>query len=335
MNLNKKNLLLTILAGILISCSTNKKEFIVLKPTTQLTMLSDSSFFGDIWAMGASKEYIYATDNSPQILQLDYDLTLSGRIDDVGKGPGEFTSVASLCIVDDSLFVYNRSEAKILVYDSNNNFIREIGLNNPYSMDFAVDKKSRIYLSTPYRDNPITVLNATGQKINTFGNNSANKKSVNARRNERYLFIRDNKLIAVSRSDPFIKVFSLAGGLLSQTEIDHPLLQNRIDYIKETYETNQYSGSLSILFYDATALQNSIYFLAHTHVRGNPEPNYTFVIAYTLQKNGKLTYENAYKLFRPNPKNRLYGFRLTAFGKRKLMIYDLKGKSLLTYEIAE
>lgn len=330
MYLNKQ-ILLVIFCFTLASCKKKYPDAIALEPIQKISVLSDSTFFGDIADMEFSDGYMYLVDNSPQIFQLSKGLELTGRIDQAGKGPGEFTGISKISLIEDSLFVYDRTQTKILVFDSANNFVREFTPNFT-TPTIAVNNRSQIYLSTPSKSKIITVLNKRGEEINAFGEQTVGKQDVNVRRNERLLFINDNKLVAVPKSDPFVKVYNLKGDLLSKKKIDHPLLQKRVSNIEDSYKDINNAGWLTILFKDANVHNNKLYLLIHTHVRPDPEPKYAFVLAYNIGEDGDLTLANAFKLFRTNRENRLYGFRLAALSDHRLMVYDLRGKSLLIFE---
>ena len=124
-----------------------------------------------------------------------------GRINKFGKGPGEFTVVRDMSIVNDSLYLYDDSQAKILVYDHNNNFVREVSVPEASGFDMVVNNRSHIFLSTPNRKSPITKFSTVGQKITAFGRNTVSKDSRRYLRNSRFLFIHNDKMIAVGRSE--------------------------------------------------------------------------------------------------------------------------------------
>lgn len=307
----------------------NKNDAISLSPIKEISMLADSSFFGVIADMQFSNKTLTLADNTPQIFRVGQNFNLKGRIDKTGKGPGEFTSINKISIANDSLYAFNRTQAKMLVFDGLDNFMREMSIDE-FVSDFNVTKNVSFFLSTPYREKLITVLNAEGKEINTFGDQIVERSSVNIARNRRVLLIHEDKLIAIPQTDSWVKVYNLDGKLLNKKIINHPLLENRIEYNKNRYDSPK--DRAGVLFWDGTVFKNKIYLLAVTGLKEEPKPKYTFVLSYTLGRNGELDFNNAFKLFRTNQANRIHGIRLGTIGDHSLVVYDLTGRLLAVYK---
>lgn len=322
------------------ACS-NKKQVptpISLEPVKSLSEPNDSTLIADVWAMEFANNRLYFADNLDQILQFRPDLQLFGRIKKSGKGPGEFTGVLDMSFVNDSLYLYDDSQAKVLIYDHKNNFIREIGLPEASGSDMVVDNHSHVFLSTPNRKYPITKFNADGHKVMAFGRNAVSKDSKYFLRNSRFLFIHNDKLIAISRSEPLLELYSLEGKFIRKVKIAPPEAHDLIARVKKENEgpgEHPNITSLSNLFVDAAIYKNSIYLMEakRTNEGTNTyDTKFTYLFKYKLESDGDVIFERTFKLFRSDRDKLMYGFRLAAIGDHKLVVYDLMGKNLLVFE---
>ncbi|MCC5906909.1 MAG: 6-bladed beta-propeller [Balneolaceae bacterium] len=280
---------------------------------------------------------LYLADNSPQVLQVDSDLNLIELINKTGQGPGEFTGVTDISVVNDSLYFYDRQQAKILVYDIDNIFIREVGLPEAGGFNMAVDHHGRIFLSTPSRTNPITMYSANGEKIQGFGNNTVGSDSFQYRRNSRFLFIHNDQLIAIAMSEPELEIYSLEGEFISKAEIAPTEIEELIERAKRENEGagEQPVSFLSLIYHTATIYNDSIYLIEAKRPNENTntyDSNFTYLFKYMLDPNGDINLERTFKLFHSDHEELFYGFRLTAKGDHKLMVYDLMGKSLHVFQ---
>lgn len=330
---------------LLLAACSNKKEAqkpISLEPVKSVSELNDSTFIANVGTMKFADNQLflslYLADNLPMILLLEPDLDLLGRIDRIGRGPGEFTAVLDMSIVNDSLYLYDDRQAKILVYDLNNNFIREVRLPEASGFDMVVDNRSQIFLSTPNRTYPITKFNAHGQKVTAFGNKTISEDSRQFRRNSRFLFIHNDKLLAIGRSEPVLEIYSLEGQFISKAKIAPPVLHESITRTKKENEgPNEQLGvtSLSNLFYAAATHKNSIYLMEAKKTKENTntyDTKYTYLFKYKLETDGDVTLERTFKLFRSDQEKLMYGFRLAVVEDHTIVVYDMMGKSLLMYK---
>jgi len=317
------------------ACGNKKKTStpIGLQPVKSVSELNDSTFFGDVWAMKFANNRLYLADNSPQVLQLGPDLGLLGRINKTGKGPGEFTSVLDMSIINDSLYLYDRSQAKILVYDLNNNFIREIGLPETSGFNMVVNNRHQIFLSTPNRKDLITKLSPDGQEIMAFGNKTVSKDSRHFRRNSRFLFIHNDQLIAIAKSEPVLETYSLEGQFIRKTKINPPEIEDLIARVKKENEGS--SLGLSHIFFAATIYKDSIYLMEAKRTKENAstyDTKFTYLFKYKLQPDGNVIRDRTFKLFRSDLDQLLYGLQLAVVEDHTLVVYDLMGKNLLVYK---
>jgi hypothetical protein len=332
------------------ACNKQQKQPVVLTAVQKITQFNDTTFFTGTSAMLFTDGHLYmAAGKGSKIYQLGSQLNIIGSMGSKGKGPGEFTGITDLKFANDSLYVYARTQAKIAVYDENNHFVRGTGIHETYGFSFAVDKQSHIYLSTAERKHPITELDAHGNRIRTFGNNTIGKDSRHVLRNERMLFIHNNKLIAVPPSEPFVAVYTLEGERIHKTKLSPPGIHDLLAWAKKENEGSAKNPALHVtgsgnshhfvtmtpIFRDATMYENHLYLIAnqvppttgHTYKK-----KYNYVFKYKVKPNGKLIFERGFKLFRPNHQQLLYGLNLGVGGKHKLLVYDISSGLLYEYK---
>lgn len=309
----------------------NKQSVKVISLTAnkKITQFNDTTFFRKIYGMTRGRNYTYMFDRT-HIYQLDSNMNLKRKFGRQGKGPGEFINIGDISFADDSLYIDDKSQYIINVFDKNARFVREIKLPNISTSYIAADANGHIFLSSPWRDHLITELNAHGHVIRTFGQNTVKKG--NLRRNARMLFVYNGKLIAVGISEPVVSVFHLNGMLINKTRISPPLIKK---YIKNTERENttDYKRKNAVvftyLFMDAAMYKNKLYLMLPA--RGE-RPNFTYVFKYKLEPNGSLIYKMAFKLYRPNHKKRLVGAFLAPLGPHKLVLFDVKSRWLYAFK---
>jgi len=338
--LNYYPLLLAMLLFLILlnEACNNKRQVpkpISLQPVRSLSdSLNDSTFIRDVGSIAFADNKLYLADNRPQVIELGPHLNLLGHIYRYGKGPGEFTGIMALCFVNDSLFVYDRNQAKLLVYDNKNHLVREVELPKSTASDMAIDDHGHIFLSTGYSKHPITEFSAHGQKVRAFGINMTSKDNKHFRRTDRILIIHHNKLIAIAKSEPLIKIYNLEGKLIDETKIAPPAMHNLIIRVKKENRNPNFRG-LSLLFYAASIWKNNIYLLEAKHTpigRKTYVKKFTYLFKYRLDSNGHVTLENTFKLFHSDHSKLLYGFSMAAIGNHKIIVYDLMEKKLLVFK---
>ncbi|MDR9417911.1 6-bladed beta-propeller [Gracilimonas sp.] len=328
--------------SIFLSCTNNHEplepKVEVLESDQEFLVFGDSVFYDGVERFARSDETFYVADKSARIFRLNKNIQLLGVIENIGRGPGEFTFVSDISFSRDSLYVFSRSQAKIVVFDNKDQFIREIPIEKfGGARHMEVGQNGLIYLSTPFSDKPITIFNSNGEKIKSFGEQTADPEDFNVYRNERILALHNDKLIAASPSDPLIWVYDLEGKLLYKLNIDHPKLENRIAEIKDSYEKPSPQGGymLVILFEDITIHNDNLYVSTVTRTENEPAPKYTLVLSYKINDNGELIYTNEYELYRQNRNKRLSGVKIGLVQENKFLLYDLIDKTIHLFEDQE
>jgi hypothetical protein len=340
---NLIKILLLLLFVVLLNTSCNKKKQtkqpISLTASKKITAFNDTTFFtGTEMMLFADNNSLYIADDINKIYRLGLHLNLIASMGRKGKGPGEFTGISDIGFANDSLYVYDREQAKIVVYDGNNRFAREIGISDNSGYNIVVDNQGHIFLSTPDRNHLITEFDAHGHKIRSFGQNTVAKNSHHFLRNKRILFIHKKKLIAVAPSEPVVTVYRLDGTSLHKTEINPPHIQKLTERVKKGNKKplkSPYFNSVSLIFVSAAMYKSKLYLMEAMHTKKNTNTwphKFTYVFKYQLKPNGGLTFKRTFKLFRHNHHKLLYGFRLAAMKKHKLLVYDLQSGALVEFK---
>ncbi len=92
-----------------------------------------------------------------------------GRLGTQGEGPGEFTAAAAVHFWHDSVFVYDRRQSRVSVFDSDLEFVRSIAGISPYYS--AVTLAGGRFLADNMRVNarPLTVYDPQGTPVAHLG----------------------------------------------------------------------------------------------------------------------------------------------------------------------
>jgi hypothetical protein len=95
--------------------------------------------------------------------------TYLGRLGSEGEGPGQFTSASAVHSVADSLYVLDRGQGRILVFDGELSFVRTISGLAPYYA--AVSLPGGLLMANNSRPTgpPLTVYDAEGEIVATAG----------------------------------------------------------------------------------------------------------------------------------------------------------------------
>jgi hypothetical protein len=209
-----------LILSIFISCSKdekNQKEFRVIN---QRSVLEDSSFISFTKEIRFYNNKYYIPDfKNCRILVLNTDLYLIQSIGKYGQGPGEFNSVGNFFISEDSLYAYDPNKNRVLVFNIDGTFNREI--KNEYVIfNKFVIVNNKIISNFPYSEKPILVMDINGKLLKSFGkmiNKYDNEEKYST--NQWDILTDGQNIIAVNLSDPFIDVYDFGGKLLNRTDL--------------------------------------------------------------------------------------------------------------------
>lgn len=318
------------------SCSDKiKNEVIEIQASAKKPSINDTVYYKSVSSLEGLKRGVYVADKTARIFFINSSGEFEWEYAEKGKGPGELSYVSDLSSVNDSLYIYDRSQGKIIVLDNENDFRRDIITEDlKGARNMAVSEDGDIYVSTPFSEKPITVLNNNGNTLFKFGNKIADPSGFNVYRNEKLLQVTGNKVLALSSSDPLLEVYSEDGELLESKKIQHSEIQNRVDDINSSYsKPSPYGGyKLVVLFEDMKVVGNQVYLLTRTDAEGKTDNNFTLLLKYEMKKSGSLNFVKAIKLYGIDQVKRLSGTEIAFINENKVYLYDLSSKTIFVFE---
>lgn len=253
-----------------ISCSQDLPNRHLL-PHKSIERLSDSTYFSSVVSnITLYKNNIFLSDcfNS-RIICLDSNYNVIRTLGTPGRGPGEFLTPDQFGIINDSLYVYDQSTKKILVFTVDGKYCREFILRKYPKIfsRFAMSKNGEIFVSTPLFEYPITVYDLKGDIKYGVGLKQNDKLSIRERMaGLRHLSLFNDKYIIASViSRPEIEIYSLKGKIVKKMDLSH------IDILKDLlnhFNWNKESGGIPSVFSDMSIYQNNLYLLTASFFNG-------------------------------------------------------------------
>ncbi len=242
---------------------------------SKLTLIQQKEDFGTFGVLSGSngmewsQGYLYFSDSEQsRILVLERNLNVARQVGKPGAGPGEITLAGRLVCYRDRLFVNNEGTAGLSVFDTQGTFLAAIPV--PYcnfATQFAVFDEM-LFLSTPKKEKIITVADMEGTSLYQFGERfQGGEELENIHRSYRHLAIVDTAemplLIAVAESEPLIEAYTLDGVLKYTANLEtHPLLQPRLDAVKELRERNpERRANTTFILIDSIAVRDQTIYL--------------------------------------------------------------------------
>lgn len=107
-------------------------------------------------------------EKTHRILIFGPDGTKEGQIGEIGSGEGEFYEPTDFEIVDEQIYVLDSGNRRIQVLDLEGDFVSELP-ELPAAKGFAVNSKGEILLGQPQKGGLISVYDAEGNVLRTFG----------------------------------------------------------------------------------------------------------------------------------------------------------------------
>ena len=245
----------------LISCSKDLPNR-NLTPIKSIERLSDSTYLSDVVSnMVYYNNTLFFSDcSNSRIVNLDSNYRVIRIYGSPGRGPGEFLTPDQFAIVKDSLYVFDHSTKKILIFDMIGKFSREFNLNRypeVYSR-LAISKFGKIYVSTPLLDYPITVFDRNGNILYGIGSKCNNKLAFYKKMASisHLLIYKDSFLLSVRASSAEIDVYDLEGLYIKKIDLSN--LDIVKDLLKFFNETKRQDGIPSI-FTDVSLYDDKLF----------------------------------------------------------------------------
>lgn len=155
-----------------------------------------------------------------RIIFLNNKMKLINEFGAKGQGPKEFIEATKMDIKKDKLFILDKGNNKISIYDFNGNFMNSIRTTFTIS-DMSVNSQGNIILSSTSLDKIIHILDINGVEINSFGKLVPNE-DIYLSRLLSVAYIEtdedDNIYLAFIQS-PFIRKYNSSGSLLYERNL--------------------------------------------------------------------------------------------------------------------
>src|SRR6218665_160771 len=276
---------------LLLACdSKDKIEFSKVRLKKQVSVFSDSSFFGNVNDALFNNGHLLITDNSQnRILLCDTSFNKAVSYGGTGDGPGEFRGVMRSYIKNNMVFTVDSRSGAISVFSLGGKFVKKITYpQKSYSFcRFAVDDSLKIYKPDAENDSSMVKLDTSGRVVKQFGSIFPGKNPREKRaRSEKHIFLsKDNQLICVSLSEPLIEFYSTNGKKLREFNLsESPYLKGRLDFAEKEYRQDPKNReSIYFLFQDAYLVNNHLYLLyidqREQNGRNRPAPDKVLIYA--------------------------------------------------------
>jgi len=283
---------------LLLACdSKDKIKFSKVRLKKQVSVLSDSSFFGDVRDVLLHNGYLLITNFSQnRLLLCDTAFNTAVNYGGAGDGPGEFRGVIKSYIKSDMVFAFDEYHGTLSLFSLGGKFVKKITYPQRIFAftRFTVDDSLKIYVAGPEKDSSMLKLDTSGQIVRQFGSvfPSKNFREKRARSYKHILCSKDNQLICVSLSEPYIEFYSKNGKKLREFNLsDSPYLKKRLAFAEQQCRQDpKKRESTYSLFSDAYLANDHLYLLYIDQDEKN-QPDVDKVLVYTVESNNLQFYK--------------------------------------------
>jgi hypothetical protein len=284
----KKIISITFLSFFLIQCSGNDSSFIekkVLDPFQSVSLENDERF-GKIKLNCVESNLIATDQQTNRIHQLDYNtLNIIKSVGKEGRGPEEFNGIYYADSYDGNLYVSDSGNQGIHVLDENNLKYKSFIPERLSGTRFSV-QSGNIYSAAPFADDNsiFQMISLEDYESTHFGESN---DLIKGRRNYHHVLANDSQLVAVSLTEPELKIYELDGSLMEAVGLeDEPLLSETLQYANQFYRDPGNSNSAVILFQDATLIGDTLIVnvLNHKQESNSKTTTYNNYIVYKLDE---------------------------------------------------
>lgn len=325
-------LILLLILTLFVACNRETKIQKELKLLTQKSLLEDSSFISFPKEISIYKKMYYIPDSDNyRILVLDSNLNLVKSIGSSGKGPGEFTAVTNIFILNDSIYAYDPNKNRIIVFYIDGSFIREIMPEYAnYLTKFCVIG-DKIYTCFPYSEKPIIVMDLNGKFIRSFGKLSNKSGNVEKFTNNRWDVLTNGKnIITINLNDPMIDIYNLNGTLLKRIDLtDNKAFLSEYEYKENFFKKNpEKKRNTTIRILKDTYLDgDNIFLLYHEKINGE-----TFAKKFLIYNYKNNTISESINFVSEEGKELDY---ISSFGVKNdtILVFDMTTEKLVKYKI--
>lgn len=242
-----------------------------------------------------------------------------------GSGPGESRGATYAVSDAERLFVFDAGNHRVNVYQKANwTFEKILPLDLLFGTRFIVSPHY-IYAASYYGEKPFFKLDIEDDPVaEVFGDWIGPGRGT---RNEFNLLSYEDKIIAVSKTEPVVQFYDQSGELLIESVLDdEPLLSERLNFITRFYQNLENRYQTVTLFRDASVFGQ--YLLINYYTRPEDRVKYNNYLVYRIGENDikkVASFETEFKERSATTtfcvhKNRLYS---DGGPLRDLYVYDL------------
>ena len=227
------------------------------------------NFFSHVYCLKKTREgYLIADKEGKKVIRCDNNFKTINVIGNEGQGPGEFGSPRIIDAEGELVYTSTTSNRGFATHaisgDLINSFQPQTEVYNPIISKFIV-KDKKLIISTPNEENPITILDSEGKKLNSFGKKMAHhvKPDKFFRNRGHIVNYNDSRFLFVGLDGPIIQEYDLKGNLLYEHSfVDHPYFKSFFNGVKIRKRKSEYpSNTTYTLFQDVILNKDKIYLL--------------------------------------------------------------------------
>lgn len=262
-----------ILLGIFLSqCEKSEQEDSSHIKPDQIINLVESSNLSRYSLTCTDSELIATDTESNKIYIFDYKTSeIVETFGRNGRGPGEFNGALNSVVVDENVYVYDTGNQRISVFDKKSYLLKSV---IPVSMNVSrfVVSSDYIYLSSPF-----TRIEQPFMKVNMDGDTEFFGEKLEYDffgRNIFHLLIYEEKIIAVSLTEPIIKFYNKVGELLVRYDLlNETQLTETLEFTNQFYLDSGNQNRTVVLFNDASIFDDYLILNLNTRPGGRLKSN--------------------------------------------------------------
>jgi hypothetical protein len=216
---------------------------------------------------------------------LDYEtLEMKHIFGQSGAGPGELQEAVHAASDKKRLFVLDSGNQRINVYKKEEwVFEKAIPLELLFGTRFGITDDGFIFAASYHGDNPLLRMKTNDNSSKEFfGDWIVPERRT---RNEFNVLPYQNRIIAISKTEPVVQFFDSSGTLLSESILDNdPTYSESLNFINSFYQSQENQFATVILFNDAAIWKN--YLLIHFYTRPGGNFEFNNFMVYKIVEDG-------------------------------------------------
>ncbi len=245
----KAYLLFIVLPFILFGCKSSDNKLTGLEMKKEISVLSDSSYLGMIYAIKYYNDQFYLSDSkNNRINVLDVNFNVSHIIGNgSGRGPGEFLLVNKITFHKDTIYALGSPNgiSKFTLKGEFKGYIPRRTKGGAATNEFDIDSVGNIYTSSEMPGKHIVKIGLNGEELAFFGNEVYKKNGKIDGYGSMYHLLYYNKMIIAVR--PYgltVELFSLSGKHLKTIDF------SKLDFLKSSFEKVSNENEKEKVYYE-------------------------------------------------------------------------------------